>query len=46
MEDEDEEEEDISSYWIFLLTRSIPGHIDICEEVALELTMDQTVVRQ
>ena len=41
-----EVEEDLSSYWIYLLTRSIPGHIDLCEEVALELTMDQTVVRQ
>jgi len=31
---QEDEEEDLSSYWIYLLTRSIPGHIDLCEEVA------------
>ena len=43
---QEDEEEDLSSYWIYLLTRNIPGQIDLCEEVVLEFTMDQTVVRQ
>jgi hypothetical protein len=43
---QEDEAEDLSSYWIKLLTRSILGHIDLCKEVALESGIHQTVVRE
>ena len=51
MEDEDEEE-DVSSYWMSLRNRDFSGNwntkqqIDLCEQLGLGGAMDRTVVTQ